>query len=55
MKNSPVINIVLGDEHIVETPKAKVRAKNIILAVNGHIQSFGFSKNDFCMFLPMHL
>lgn len=41
-ENSPVTNIVLGDEHIVETPKAKVRAKNIILAVNGHIQSFGF-------------
>ncbi len=41
-ENSPAIEITQGDVHVVKTPKGQVRAKNIILAVNGHIQSFGF-------------
>ncbi|WP_438464125.1 NAD(P)/FAD-dependent oxidoreductase [Marinomonas sp. PE14-40] len=41
-ENSPVIHIDLGNPHKLVTPKGTVKAKNIILAVNGHIQSFGF-------------
>ncbi|OMH36270.1 FAD-binding oxidoreductase [Motiliproteus sp. MSK22-1] len=41
-ENSPVIEMQLGADHLLKTPKGKVRTKNIILAVNGHIQSFGY-------------
>ncbi|MEL0638817.1 FAD-binding oxidoreductase [Marinomonas sp. TI.3.20] len=41
-ENSPVIELNSGDEHEIKTPNGKVKARNIILAVNGHIQSFGF-------------
>lgn len=44
-ENSPVIEMSLGDVHVLHTPKGKVVAKNIILAVNGHVQSFGFFPN----------
>lgn len=41
-ENSPVTGIEVGAMHRLTTPNGSVRAKNIILAVNGHIQSFGF-------------
>ncbi len=41
-ENSPVLSMALGDVHVLQTPKGKVKAKRVILAVNGHIQSFGF-------------
>lgn len=41
-ENSPVTDIDVGEVHRLKTPQGSVRAKNIILAVNGHIQSFGF-------------
>lgn len=41
-ENSPVVEMTLGDVHVLKTPKGNVTAKNVILAVNGHIQSFGF-------------
>ena len=34
-----------GDSWLVETPLAKIKAKTIIMAVNGHAESFGFFKN----------
>ncbi|WP_028468898.1 NAD(P)/FAD-dependent oxidoreductase [Neptunomonas japonica] len=41
-EKSPVIGIETGEVHRLNTPNGSVRAKNVILAVNGHIQSFGF-------------
>ncbi|MCP8687625.1 NAD(P)/FAD-dependent oxidoreductase [Marinobacterium sedimentorum] len=41
-ENSPVTRMELGAVHKLVTPGAIVRAKGVILAVNGHIQSFGF-------------
>ncbi|MEH6825315.1 MAG: FAD-binding oxidoreductase [Motiliproteus sp.] len=41
-ENSPVIEINTGPVHRISTPKGQVEAPKIILAVNGHIQSFGF-------------
>lgn len=41
-ENSPVLSIDLGATHVVHTPKARIRARHLILAVNGHIQSFGY-------------
>ncbi|MFT5721769.1 MAG: glycine/D-amino acid oxidase-like deaminating enzyme [Motiliproteus sp.] len=41
-EKSPVTGIEKGAVHRLSTPTGSVRAKNVILAVNGHIQSFGF-------------
>lgn len=41
-ENSPVLELKTGERHELSTPAGKVKARNIILAVNGHIQSFGF-------------
>ncbi|MCY0967299.1 NAD(P)/FAD-dependent oxidoreductase [Parathalassolituus penaei] len=41
-ENSPVVAITPGNPHVLQTRKGKVRARNLILAVNGHIQSFGY-------------
>ncbi|MDX1268747.1 MAG: FAD-binding oxidoreductase, partial [Oceanisphaera sp.] len=41
-EQSPVLAMELGDEHVLTTPGARIRARHVILAVNGHIQSFGF-------------
>ncbi|EPA8364621.1 NAD(P)/FAD-dependent oxidoreductase [Vibrio fluvialis] len=41
-ENSPVLSMTLGETHRLNTPKGEVRTKNVILAVNGHVQSFGF-------------
>ena len=34
-----------ADSWLVKTPKATIKAKTIIMAVNGHAESFGFYKN----------
>lgn len=45
-ERSPAISFEQqGDSWLVETPKAKIKAKTIIMAVNGHAESFGFYKN----------
>lgn len=41
-ENTPVTGMELGPDHLLQTPGGKIRARNVILAVNGHIQSFGF-------------
>lgn len=41
-EHSPVLAMDLGDRHVLHTPKGKVRARSVILGVNGHIQSFGY-------------
>ena len=34
-----------GDSWVIETPKATIKAKNVIMAVNGHAENFGFYEN----------
>jgi len=41
-ENSPVVSLTQGKRHTVGTPGGRVHAPKIILAVNGHIQSFGY-------------
>lgn len=41
-ENSPVINLDKKGDWIAQTPKGNVTAPNVILAVNGHANSFGF-------------
>jgi len=42
-ENSAVTGIEMGpDRHQLTTAQGRVHARNVILAVNGHIQSFGF-------------
>lgn len=41
-ENSPVVRMETGAQHCLVTPNGSIRARKVILAVNGHIQSFGF-------------
>jgi len=42
-ENSPVISIVRkGSEWLAKTPEGSVQAKKILIAVNGHLESFGY-------------
>lgn len=41
-ENTPVLSIQTGPEHVVVTPRGAVRAPRLILANNGHVESFGF-------------
>lgn len=43
-EDSPVVKIDSGAPHMVHTPGGKVSTAGIILAVNGHAQSFGFHR-----------
>ena len=43
-ENSPVTEIRTGSSNQVRTPAGSVEAKNVILTVNGHLESFGFSR-----------
>lgn len=43
-EESPVIEMTRNTEWNVQTPGGKVTAPNVILAVNGHLNSFGFLK-----------
>jgi len=45
-ENSPVTDLERDGEWIATTPKGKVTAPKVILAVNGHLNSFGFLKNQ---------
>lgn len=40
-ENSPAVRIDTGTERAVHTPRGRVSAGNIILTVNGHLESFG--------------
>ncbi len=40
-ENSPVLRLETGRPHRVHTPKGSVASPNVILAVNGHLESFG--------------
>ena len=45
-ENSPALSFEKqGESWLVETPKATIKAKVIIMAVNGHAESFGFFKD----------
>ena len=43
-ENSPVTEIRTGSSNQVRTPAGSVEAKKVILTVNGHLESFGFSR-----------
>ena len=43
-ENSPVIALHKAANWIAKTPKGRVEAPKVILAVNGHLNSFGFLK-----------
>ncbi|MEM1360911.1 MAG: FAD-binding oxidoreductase [Pseudomonadota bacterium] len=43
-ENSPVISLARDSDWIAKTPKGEVRAPRVILAVNGHLNSFGFAQ-----------
>ena len=46
-ENTPAISLEKsGANHLVKTPKGSIETPKIILAVNGHIQSFGFYKQQ---------
>lgn len=40
-ENSPVLKIETGKDHKLHTPMGKIRTRNIILTVNGQVESFG--------------
>ncbi len=42
-EKSPVISLEKQDNWVAVTPKGKVTAPRVILAVNGHLESFGFA------------
>ena len=44
-ENSPVISLERHGDWVARTPKGQVTAPRVILAVNGHLNSFGFMKN----------
>ena len=45
-ENSPVLSLKRQEQsYLVQTPKGQVEAEQVILAVNGHLQSFGFLPN----------
>jgi glycine/D-amino acid oxidase-like deaminating enzyme len=44
-ENSPVITLDQNSDWVAKTPKGQVVAPKVILAVNGHLNSFGFYKN----------
>ncbi len=43
-ENSPVVSLKHESNWIAETTSGRVTAPNVILAVNGHLNSFGFAK-----------
>lgn len=44
-ENSPVTGLDSNGDWVATTPEGKVAAPKVILAVNGHLNSFGFLKN----------
>lgn len=45
-ENSPVTGLERAGDWVATTPTGKVTAPKVILAVNGHLNSFGFLKNQ---------
>ena len=45
-ENSPVIDLDHNDDWTAQTPSGQVTAPRVILAVNGHVNSFGFFKRQ---------
>jgi glycine/D-amino acid oxidase-like deaminating enzyme len=43
-ENSPVISLQRDGDWVAETPQGRVTAPRVILAVNGHLESFGHMK-----------
>lgn len=43
-ENSPVVELTRDGDWVAKTPKGRIRAPKVILAVNGHVQSFGYPK-----------
>jgi glycine/D-amino acid oxidase-like deaminating enzyme len=43
-QETPVIALEQGKPHLVKTAKNTIKARKVILAVNGHIESFGYLK-----------
>jgi len=41
-ENSPVIDLTRDNAWVAKTPSGQITAPRVILAVNGHLQSFGF-------------
>lgn len=44
-EDSPVISLEKQGDWVATTPKGRVTAPKVILAVNGHLNSFGFAKD----------
>lgn len=44
-ENSPVTGLTRDGDWVAKTPRGSVRAPKVILAVNGHLNSFGFMEN----------
>lgn len=45
-ENSPVTSLARAGDWVASTPKGKVTAPKVILAVNGHLNSFGIMQNQ---------
>jgi glycine/D-amino acid oxidase-like deaminating enzyme len=45
-ENSPVVRIDTDGQHVVRTDRGTVKAPIVILAVNGHVESFGFYRRQ---------
>lgn len=41
-QDSPLLRLETGPDHVAHTPHGSVTAPRVILAVNGHVESFGF-------------
>lgn len=46
-ENSPVLSLARNQDWVVKTPHGQVSAPNVILGVNGHLNSFGHAKRQF--------
>lgn len=46
-ENSPVVSLERRGDWVAKTPSGQVTAPKVILAVNGHLNSFGFAKRQF--------
>jgi glycine/D-amino acid oxidase-like deaminating enzyme len=45
-ENSPVVDLTKTSDWVAKTPNGTVTAPNVILAVNGHLNSFGYYQNQ---------
>ncbi len=40
-ENTPAVHVKTGEHHLVNTPKGSIRCNKLLLANNGHLESFG--------------